>query len=325
LSVAAAAAFLVALVPSDADARRGGGSMGGRGGFSSGRSSGGGFSGSRGLTGGGGSGSSYRGGYRSYGGGPGFFVCLGGPSMGPIGGGGGGGGCGDSSVAGIVVVMLVVFGVFIALKAAKARRELKQGGGFTALSPGDEGSGELCSVARLSVAFLASEAQLQRDLQALAESGRAGTAEGDAFIIRETSVLMTRSRDAMVRFAWKQDTPVSDTRARALLEEHGNDLRSRFDEEEVRSDEGGVRRRTGDREDKDVAEFIVVSMVVAFRTPAVKTEPKDAETAVAAIREIGGIGPDRLLGMEVIWDPVSPDEELTAAGMDRSYADLLPL
>ncbi|MBM4397281.1 MAG: hypothetical protein FJ087_16545, partial [Deltaproteobacteria bacterium] len=105
MSVAAAAAFLVALVPSDADARRGGGSMGGRGGFSSGRSSGGGFSGSRGLTGGGGSGSSYRGGYRSYGGGPGFFVCLGGPSMGPIGGGGGGGGCGDSSVAGIVVVM----------------------------------------------------------------------------------------------------------------------------------------------------------------------------------------------------------------------------
>lgn len=316
------AALLLVLVPDEALARRGGGSMGGRGGFSSGRSGGfsGGSSGSRGLTGGGGG---YRGGYRSYGGGgPGFMVCLGGPSM-PV-GGGGGGGCGDESTLGIVVVMFLVVGAFIAFKTIQARKRLKEGG-WEALGPGDDGEGGACSVARLSVAFLATESRLQEDLAALAESGRAGTPDGDAFIVREVTVLMVRSRDAMARFAFKQDFGLSESRARSRLEEHGSDLRSRFEEEEIRADEGGVRKRVGDREDSEVAEFIVVSVVVAFRGPALANEPKDAESLVALLREIGGLGPDRLLGMEVVWDPVSPDEELTSAGMDRSYPDLLPL
>jgi len=243
------------------------------------------------------------------------MICIGGPSYGPA----STGSSDDSSLGGIVLVLLLGVTAFIVYKTIQARRQLKQAGQAEALGEGG------CAVARLSVAFMATESQLQRDLNALAESGKAGTPEGDAFIVREVCVMMARSQNAMVRYAWQQDVGISESRARSLLEQYGSDLRSRFEDEEVRADEGGVRHKVGDRDDSQVGEFVVVSVVVAFRTPAISVTPKDVESTVQAIRQIGAIGPERLLGMEVVWDPVSPEETLTSKDMDRSYSDLMPI
>jgi uncharacterized membrane protein len=227
---------------------------------------------------------------------------------------------------GAVVVVLLVVGAFVAFKTMQARRQLKRAGGWNALPSAERDDDGSAAVARLSVAFLATEKGLQTDLEALARSGRAGTAEGDAAVVREVCVLMNRSKDAMARVHFAQETGLSDANARARLEDIGMDLRSRYDEETVRSDEGGVRQKAATQEDGEVAEFVVVSVAVAYRAPAIGGgEITGGPALVDRIRQVGAIGPDRLLGMEVVWDPVSPDEELTSKGMDEHYPELLPL
>ena len=323
LRVFIVAAALALVVPSVSWAR-GGGSMGGRGGFSSGRSSGGGSFG--GSSGGSSSSGGGFGGSRSYGGGgPGFFICLGGPSYGPM-GGGGDGGCGDPSTLGMVFIILLLVGGYAAFKTIQARRQLKQGGGWTQVGAGEDDGGGAAQVARVTVGFLATEKKLQNDLDELARSGKAGTAAGDAFVVREVAVLMARSQDAMNRVYYEQAGPLGDSVARSKLEEIAMDLRSRFDEETVRADEGGVRAKAAGKASTEVSEFVVVSLVIAYTGPALPKGPvSDSVALVALLRQMGSMGPDRLLGMEVVWDPESPDEALTSQELDLHYSELMPL
>ena len=293
-----------------AEARKGG-SFGSRSGFSgsSSRSSG--------------SSSSFGGSSRSssYGGGTNVAVFGGG---GYYGGWGGGGHCGDPST--IVVILIVLFGIaaFVGYRFLKARKQLLAGGTPGRLASGSDGA---CSVARLSVAFFATERALQIGMDGLAGSGRAGTPEGDAWLVREVALLMTRSRDATCRFFFEQNAGLSPGAARSRLEEIGIDLRSRFDTEAVRADEGGVRRAaTPIGESDEVSEFIVVSLAVALRPPILqKTKITDSVALMDLIREIASLGPEHLLGLEAAWDPVSADEALTSAEVDRNYPELLPL
>ena len=317
------AAALALALPSISWAR-GGGSMGGRGGFSSGRSSGGGSFGGSSSGSSGGSSSFGGGGSRGFGGGPGFFVCLGGPSYGPV--GGGEGGCGDPSTLGMVVIILLLVGGYAAFKTVQARRQLKQGGGWNQVGAAQDDGGSAAQVARVTVGFLATEKKLQNDLDELARSGKAGTAAGDAFVVREVAVLMARSQDAMSRVFYEQAGPLGDSVARSKLEEIAMDLRSRFDEETVRADEGGVRAKAAGKASSEVSEFVVVSLVIAYTGPALPKGPvSDSVALVALLRQMGSMGPDRLLGMEVVWDPESPDEALTSQELDLHYSELMPL
>jgi uncharacterized membrane protein len=309
--VLALAGALALMIPAAAQAGRGGGSMGGRGGFSSGRSLGG------SLGSGGGIGSS-----PSSGGGRSSFFFFGGSPF--LGGYGGGEGCGDPDTMVLVLVIVLGLGGYMAFKTYQARKRLKAGGWDPiGAGPGaDEGT---AAVLRVSLAFLGTEKALQRDLEALARSGRAGTEQGDALLVREACLLMTRSADAMTRVFFEQQRGLSSEAARARLEEVGMDLRSRYEEESVRSDEGGVRERAAAKQD-DVSEVVVVSVVVAYRPPVLaETQLVGSAPVVALLRQIGGLGGERLLGMEISWDPVSPEEALTTKDLDRVYPELLPL
>lgn len=308
------AAVVTLLVPAVAEARRGGGSMGGRSGFSSGRSS----SSSVGSRSSSSSSSSSSWGRSSRSSSGSSVVFLGGMGGGYHSGGGGGGG------GSAFLVILVIFAIIAILIYVKYRRDrAKMLGGAGGVRQLGEGT---CSFSRVSVCFLATESALQEDLVKLAESGKAGTKVGDAWIIREVATLMARSQDAINRFYFEQVPGLSDSAAASKLEEVGMDLRSRYDEEEIRGDEGGTRRKVGDKDDDEVSEYIVVSMAVAFNPPTLqRTQVTDVLALVSLLREMGSIGSERLLGMEVAWDPVSADEKLTSAELDRHYPELLPI
>jgi uncharacterized membrane protein len=245
-------------------------------------------------------------------------VVLGGGGY--YGGGYGGGGGGGGTAFLVILAIFAIIAILVYVKYRRDRAKLLGGGGGTQLGAGT------CAYARVSVCFLATESALQEDLVKLAESGKAGTKVGDAWIIREVSTLIARSQDAVNRFYFEQVPGLSDAAAASKLEEIGMDLRSRYDEEEIRGDEGGTRKKEGDKDEDEVAEYIVVSMAVAFNAPTLqRTQVTDVLALVSLVREIGSIGSERLLGMEVTWDPVSADEKLTSAELDRHYPELLPV
>ena len=41
--------------------------------------------------------------------------------------------------------------------------------------------------------------------------------------------------------------------------------------------------------------------------------------------ELGGVSPDALLGLEVIWTPADPQDSLTSSDLLTGYADLRSL
>lgn len=302
------------LTITDAEARRGG-SIGGRSGFSSGGgrssySSGGGFRGSSSSS------RSYGGGYSSA---PSFFFFGGG------GYGGGGETCGDATSIIVAFIIIAVIIGYIIIKTRRTRRELLGQGSRGMLGPGEmEGT---VSVARLSIAFFATEKKIQAGLNALAESGQAGTQQGDSYILREACIILARSKDAISKFYFEQHSGLSKTSARSKLEEIGQDLRSRYEEEGIRADEAGVRKAKGigKEEEMEVAEYIVVSIAVAFNPPILqKTQITDVVKLVELIREMGNIG-DRLLGLEVVWDPVDEGEVLSSEDLDLQYPELQPI
>ena len=240
----------------------------------------------------------------------------------------------------LVLIMgaLTVVGMIL---SRVAKRRLRSEGRRRGLSPPDydddydeedsfalEEGEELAVFARVSVAFYASERYIQEGLLRLAESGQGGTPEGDAYLLREACLLLARGQDAITRYFFEQVSGVGIDKARSLLEDAGIQLRSRFDRERIRSDAKGVYESQEEAEDDltRVSEYLVVSVAVAFRPPILlNREVKDSSDLVKLIREIGSLGPERLLGLEVVWDPATPEDTLSEEDLDRDYPELLPI
>jgi len=286
------AAIAVMFTVTDAFARRGG-SFGFRGGFR-GRSRG--FSsrsyhpsrsyGSRGL------------GLRGFG-------CI--PIFMPFGGGG--------------LFSLLIFlaiGYFI----LKMMRKRQGGGGMLS---GNEARGV---VARLTMAFFATEKTLQKALVELARRQPPGTQEqAQAYMLRETALLLLRHMDAVAKVAFEQHPGMNMSQAQSMFEQLVMKMRSSFDQTGIRRDDAGLHEaNTPDtaRPASGVSEFVVVSMIVAYNEPAsILKTVISVDDIRTALQNIASIGADRLLGMEVIWDPESPDGVLDQEGMVSSYPDLI--
>jgi len=100
--------------------------------------------------------------------------------------------------------------------------------------------------------------------------------------------------------------------------------RSRFQVERVRSADGNIRRATeAPEEGKEALEYVVVTMIVATRSPAegFKTlgDRADLENLLA---QLGSASPDGLLGLEVVWTPADPDDSMTETDLMTTYPDL---
>jgi uncharacterized membrane protein len=184
---------------------------------------------------------------------------------------------------------------------------------------------ELAVVARLSTAFFATEADLQKALVDLASREPPGD---QAYLLRETALLLLRHVSAATKVAFEQHKGLDVARAQTLFEELAMRMRSAFDQTGIRRDESGLH--VNNEPDKNnasgVAQYVVVSIIVAYTEPASILEPitniSDLQTA---LQNIAAIGSMRLMGLEVIWDPESPDGVLDQEGLDRSYPDLLSL
>jgi len=179
---------------------------------------------------------------------------------------------------------------------------------------------------RLSTCFVATEKSLQTGLQQLAENADTSTPEGQWEVLRTALSLMTPSVDGATRVRFEVKDELSQAQSLSELEAAGIDLRSRFDEETIRTDEKGVRTQEATDEDEEVAEFVVVSLVITFRGPRPQTtEVTNAFDLLGLLEDLLMLDMNRLLGIEIVWDPVSPDEELTTRDLDEKYPDRVPM
>jgi uncharacterized membrane protein len=51
----------------------------------------------------------------------------------------------------------------------------------------------------------------------------------------------------------------------------------------------------------------------------------DRESLEAALRELGAVPPQALLGLEVVWTPADPEDSLTETDLMTTYPELRSL
>jgi uncharacterized membrane protein len=289
---------------------RSGGSFSGRQGFRSG----GGYS-APGYSGGG-FGNPYSRGY-GYGGGSHFFFL---PGF-----GGYGYGCGSGlfgSLAAMLVVGLVVASVARAIRASR--------GGSLGSGYGGYDDGEVVAMPgrahlyRLQLALGRSARGIQERLADFASRGDTETEAGLASLLQQTAVELLREKDAIRYLGTEARGPMSFTNAETAMNGMALAERGRFQIERVRGAGGRVSRSDAPAEEgKEALELVVVTILAATRTPLdAFAAPISAESLGTLLSQLGGVSPDAILGIEVVWTPADPNDSMTETDVMTTYPEL---
>jgi uncharacterized membrane protein len=187
------------------------------------------------------------------------------------------------------------------------------------------------SVARIQVGLLAEARGLQTELDQLAFKADTGTATGRAQVLQEATLSLLRHPEYW-KYAGTESQQAALNSAEAKFNQLALGERAKFTEETLSNFNSQIKKASssaltleekgGDLLTQDPGEYIVVTLVVGtlskLQLPVVRT----TEDLRQALRQIGGIGSDQLLAVEVLWTPQASGDTLTSDDMVAGYPDL---
>lgn len=304
-------------LPEEADARpRSGGSFSGRGGFRSG------------------SRTPMRAPQRQPGGGNVVVVPGGGWGWGfmPF-GWGGGFGLGSAMVVGMAGLGALV--AFRAIRMAKIQRDERMAHAGHAVDPSYSGgygrdadyAPERAFVYKVQLGLGRSARGLQERLEKFAAEGDTGTETGLAQLLQQTGLELLREKDSIRYGHVEAAGPMTLQKGETKLNGLALQERSRYQVERVRGAEGKVRRsEAAPTTSSEVLEYLLVTLLLATREPMSDlTKLSDLDDLDKVLRELGGVSPESLLGLEVIWSPADADDALTESELLSTYPELRSL
>ncbi len=316
---------------STTEAQGTGGSFGGGDWGSGGGGGGGGDYGGGGSDyGGGGYGGSYGGDY----GGGGYGGSYGGGSYGTGSYGGGGGGIGCGSLCCILFVILIVVGVAMANARRRGGGTFTPGGMPLTGMPGVGGmpmGGGYAGPNAMYVTQLQlgldwrARAQLQAQLENMARSGNAGTAEGRAALLSETILALRRNELSWLYAAYKDAGGHQPQTAQQTFQQLANEARSRFRHEVVRGQAGNLSENAAPEMQARAEEgegTVVVTVILATRRPLTGFMTPDAAHIKNALQDRSGILPQQLVALEVVWSPAAENDRMSTAELEQFYPEM---
>lgn len=185
------------------------------------------------------------------------------------------------------------------------------------------------TVARLQVGLLAQARNLQADLDQLARKADTSSSEGLTEVLQETSLALLRHPEYWVYGA----TEVEQTRLQAA-ESQFNRLslaeRSKFSAETLSNFNNQLKQSSpsqslpgeGQPDSEGPSEYIVVTLLVGVTGKLRLPKISGTEDLQQALRQLGGIGQEQLLAVEVLWTPQAAGEVLTAEDLLVEYPSL---
>lgn len=248
----------------------------------------------------------------------------------PIGGGGYGGGYGGggyyrtSSGGGGVFLALIVILIFAGAVYFLVRWQAARKGA----------EADKLVVGRYDFGVQAMARDMQDRLEAMAARVDTSSSEGLASMLREVALELRRHIEH-IAFASAQ---LHGALAREAAEQQflmiAGDARSQYGREVVRADQQGVRRQqkeiaTDGIRDEDgqlaMAEFFVVTVIVAVRGVQLVARVDDAQQLQQALATLTGIPPASLEAVEVVWSPASKSDAMDRDDMALRYPALMSI
>ena len=214
--------------------------------------------------------------------------------------------------------------IFIAIANFLVRSFSNAGGGETAYST-------QVSVAQVQVGLLSTARELQSDLNRLALSADTSSAAGRATVAQEASLALLRHPEYWVYGASESQKTNIDA-AEAKFNQLALGERSKFTDETLSNVDSVIRQAekslapsqesSAIQQKTESGEFIIATIIVGvqgnLKLPAVNS----SEDLRQALQQIGGVGSDRLLAVEILWTPQAEGDTLSTDDILAYYPNL---
>jgi uncharacterized membrane protein len=237
------------------------------------------------------------------------------------------GGYGFGTIGPLLGVVIVGLAVAQIARAVRASRRMGTS------DYDDDGDGQVVAMPgraylyRLQLALGRSARGIQDRLADFAARGDTSTEAGLTALLQQTALELLREKDA-VRYAGAEARgPMSMTNAETAMNGLALAERGRFQIERVRGADGHVSRSDAPAEEgREALELVVVTLLAATRTPLEKfAQPGGPEELGQLLSELGGVSPDAMLGLEVVWTPADPNDSMTETDVMTTYPELRSL
>ena len=199
------------------------------------------------------------------------------------------------------------------------------------------------SVAEVQVGLLANARELQPELNRLALTADTSTAVGRATVVQEATLALLRHPEYWVYGATNSLRTDIDS-AEAKFNQFALTERSKFSDETlsnvdsvISSDErkavekalkqaldGEGESNPGEIQlsNRESGEYIVATIIVGATGNLNLPEINDSDTMRQALQQIGSIGSDRLLAVEILWTPQADGDTLSSDDILAYYPNL---
>ena len=197
------------------------------------------------------------------------------------------------------------------------------------------------SVAEVQVGLLANARELQPELNRLALTADTSTATGRATVVQEATLALLRHPEYWVYGATNSLKTDIDS-AEAKFNQLSLTERSKFTDETLSNVDNVIN--SGDRQaaekalkaalgeesssgeiqlsDRESGEYIVATIIVGATGNIQLPEINDSDTMRQALQQIGSIGSDRLLAVEILWTPQADGDTLSSDDILAYYPNL---
>lgn len=178
------------------------------------------------------------------------------------------------------------------------------------------------TVAKAQVGLLADAKGLQKELNDLAQRADTGTPAGRAMVLQEGTLSLLRHPEYWVY--GKTESSLSQLEsAEAQFNRYALSERSKYSEETLSNVEGTSKQeKTEVGSGENPAEYLVVTILAGVQGKIELPNINSADDLRQALRQLGSVGSENLLAVEVIWTPQAEGDTLSNDNLLTAYPDL---
>jgi len=184
------------------------------------------------------------------------------------------------------------------------------------------------SIARLQVGLLASARSLQADLNKMAQTADTGSASGRVQVLQEATLALLRHPEYWV-YGAADSQQCRLNAAETVFNQLSLAERSKFTAEtlsnvnnQLRQAEKSALAQTDADNLEGTGAYLVVTLLVGTQNKVSLPVIQEAEELRQALRQLGSVGSDQLLAIEVLWTPQAEGDTLSAEELLTEYVDL---
>ncbi len=195
------------------------------------------------------------------------------------------------------------------------------------------GNSSQVSVAQVQVGLLSNARELQTELNNLALTADTSTGSGRATVLQEASLALLRNPEYWVYGSTESQRTNIDA-AEAKFNQLSLTERSKFTSETLSNIDNILRqsdktlpanREVGESAiqlQTDSGEYIIATIVVGVTGKLELPKINDSDNLRQALQQVGSIGSDRLLAVEVLWTPQAKGDTLSTDDILTYYPNL---